>query len=62
MVQVILMVILIGLLVGVANYLLKDYVEPKFLDLANKLAFICVLVYVALYVLGLLGIAVPSIR
>ncbi len=48
--------ILIGVLVWVLNYLLGEYIQPAILALINKLAIVLCVIVVLLWLLGVLGI------
>lgn len=56
LVALVLVIIVIGVLVWAMNTVLASYIDAKFLQLANIVIFVAVVLYVLFFLLGLVGI------
>ena len=59
LVALVLVIIVIGVLVWAMNTVLSPYIDAKFLQLANIVIFVAVVLYVLFFLLGLVGVEGP---
>jgi hypothetical protein len=59
LVGLIMVILVIGVLVWAMNTVLAPYIDAKFLQLANVVVFVVVVLYVLFFLLGVAGVAVP---
>lgn len=59
LVALVLVIIVIGVLVWAMNTVLASYIDAKFLQLANIVIFVAVVLYVLFFLLGMVGVDGP---
>lgn len=59
LVSLVVVIIVIGVLVWAMNTVLSPYIDGKFLQLANVVIFVAVVLYVLFFLLGLVGVEMP---